>query len=383
MRHFAANYIFDGENLIKNSFISVDENNKIIYVGKENEGLTERPLMIFYNGILTPGFVNAHCHLELSDFEKTDESGKGLVHFIKSVISTRIQNNNKKKIGDTDQIMFESGISLVADIVNSNKTIDIKKASKIAYHSFVEIAGIKNSAYEKKIAYAETLHKEFNQAGLAASVVPHSFYSINSNILNYTVSSSVNNLTSIHFLESDLEYDFFAGEKNSLYDFLSIIYNEFIPIATNHDELYQLLIRFAEASSIILVHNTKTDYNRLPNFSNFHFCICPASNLYLHNTLPSTDLVYNNIERIAIGTDSIASNHKLNILNELKLLSENYQNLTLANLLKIGTANGANALMKPEFGRFKIGLTPGVVLIENADLINLKLKESTFAKRII
>ena len=57
MRHFAANYIFDGEKLIKNAFISLDKNGIIKYISEENQALKEKPFMSFYNGILSPGFI--------------------------------------------------------------------------------------------------------------------------------------------------------------------------------------------------------------------------------------------------------------------------------------------------------------------------------------
>lgn len=66
MPHFAANLIFDGQKFIKNAYISVDGDGIINYVSNEGEALIEKHGLSFYNGILCPGFVNSHCHLELS-----------------------------------------------------------------------------------------------------------------------------------------------------------------------------------------------------------------------------------------------------------------------------------------------------------------------------
>ncbi|MDR2009624.1 MAG: hypothetical protein LBQ22_04005 [Bacteroidales bacterium] len=57
MQHFAANYLFNGSKLIKNSYLSVDDNGIIRYVSKEGEATIERPRMIFYNGIISPYFI--------------------------------------------------------------------------------------------------------------------------------------------------------------------------------------------------------------------------------------------------------------------------------------------------------------------------------------
>lgn len=57
MRHFAANYVFDGKRFIRNACISFDNNGKLQCVGEENSGLVERERMIFYNGVLCPFFL--------------------------------------------------------------------------------------------------------------------------------------------------------------------------------------------------------------------------------------------------------------------------------------------------------------------------------------
>jgi cytosine/adenosine deaminase-related metal-dependent hydrolase len=383
MRHYAANYIFTGEELIKNSYISVDKSGTISYIGKENEGQIERPFMIFYNGIICPGFVNAHCHLELSDFVKSDEEGKGLTYFIRSIIAKRNHQNDENKLKTADILMFERGVNLVGDIVNTDKTVKIKTNSKICYHSFIELSGIKNIDSKKKISFAEELSAEFSKNRLANSIVPHALYSISPDLFKYTAQSCESKLTSLHFLESDEEADFFSGVKNPIYSFMQGINSDYKPLATDLVELYSLLLEFKNSTSTILVHNTLADSERIPSRSNFYLCLCPSSNLYLHKKLPSEKLVYANKDRLVVGTDSLASTNRLDIIQELKLLDSNYQQLSMLELLKIATSNGADALKNNNYGRFLIGNTPGVVLIENLDLINLKFRDNSFAKRII
>ncbi|HPX77035.1 MAG TPA: hypothetical protein PLW77_10665, partial [Bacteroidales bacterium] len=120
MRHFAANYIFDGQNLIKNAFVSVDENNTIQFISDENQALTERPFMSFYNGIISPGFINSHCHLELSDNNSAENKNIGLASFIEKMIENKTISHDFKKIKLADDIMFLKGVNLCADIVNTD-----------------------------------------------------------------------------------------------------------------------------------------------------------------------------------------------------------------------------------------------------------------------
>ncbi|MBQ3832285.1 MAG: hypothetical protein II815_03825 [Bacteroidales bacterium] len=52
MKHFAANYVFDGRIFIKNCRLSFDDDGQLISVGIENSGFEEKERMIFHNGIL-------------------------------------------------------------------------------------------------------------------------------------------------------------------------------------------------------------------------------------------------------------------------------------------------------------------------------------------
>src|SRR6185437_3156496 len=98
------------------------------------------------------------------------------------------------------------------------------------------------------------------------------------------------------------------------------------------------------------------------------FCLCPNANLYIENALPPVRLFLNNNCNIVLGTDSLASNHQLDILAEIKTIAKKFPEIKTETLLKWATINGAKALqMENEFGSFDKGKKPGVVLIENTE----------------
>ena len=71
MRHFAANYIFDGCNFVKNACLSFDDNGHLLIIGNENSGIEERERMIFLNGIICPYFDTKYLEkntLPMRDF---------------------------------------------------------------------------------------------------------------------------------------------------------------------------------------------------------------------------------------------------------------------------------------------------------------------------
>jgi len=83
-----------------------------------------------------------------------------------------------------------------------------------------------------------------------------------------------------------------------------------------------------------------------------------------------------------MGTDSLASNHQLSILEEIKTLEQAFPELGVENLLQWATYNGARALqLDGMLGSFAPGKQPGVVLIENMDGGRLGIRAT--ARRLV
>ena len=110
---------------------------------------------------------------------------------------------------------------------------------------------------------------------------------------------------------------------------------------------------------MILVHNT---FTKKEDITDNYYCTCPKANLYIENSLPDYSIF--DTDKLCIGTDSLASNTSLSILEELKIIKEN-SNFDTNTLLKISSKNGARALGFNDLGTLKKGKTPGVNLIQN------------------
>jgi cytosine/adenosine deaminase-related metal-dependent hydrolase len=126
------------------------------------------------------------------------------------------------------------------------------------------------------------------------------------------------------------------------------------------------------ASNCILVHNTLTQYfdieivQKQPIATQFYFCLCVIANEYINNDSPNLQTLFNNIQNIVVGTDSLASNTNLNILHELQVIAALCKNISVEKLLQCATLNGAKALgIDKHFGSFEKGKKCGVILIEN------------------
>lgn len=384
MINLAANYIYDGLKLKKNAYVSVDNQGKILYVSDENEALVERERTIFYNGIISPGFVNSHCHIELSSLKKRIPQNIGMTEFINNVSRIRTQSNNqiKQEILKADQLMYNNGISAVGDIMNTDNSIEIKRSSKIYYHNFIEVFGIDYLKSKQVVQQALLIRNSLSEAGLKSSITPHAFYSINNDLYDFILKHS-SPILSIHFLESEQELNLYENKTGQLYDFLTKTNPDYIGMINS---LYDLKIRVHEVQSsvnnLILVHNIEMEESFFETCKSSYLCICPRSNMFIHNKLPSKALFESN-NNIIIGTDSLASNDTLCILEEIKCLFNNYNNISLTDALKWATYNGAKALgIDDNFGRLKKSFAPGIILLENLDLKNLLISNETTVKRL-
>jgi len=114
------------------------------------------------------------------------------------------------------------------------------------------------------------------------------------------------------------------------------------------------------------------------------WCLCPNSNLYIEKKIPPLNLLLEEECEIVIGTDSLASNSNLSILEEIKTLQHNFPEIHLGELVKWATINGAKALgEESSFGKIEIGKKPGLLLLEDVDLQNMKLLPGSQVRRLI
>ena len=125
----------------------------------------------------------------------------------------------------------------------------------------------------------------------------------------------------------------------------------------------------SKCSKIVLVHNTFTKKEDVEwvkeNDYITYWCTCPKSNLFIEGKTPNYSIF--DVDKLCVGTDSLASNDTLCILEELKILKEN-TNYDLNTLLKI-YVKMEEALNFKHLGTFEKGKNPGVNLINDLDFV--------------
>ena len=97
------------------------------------------PDATFYEGVLAPGFVNAHCHLELSHMKGVVPERTGLIPFLKTIPRHRNDFSEAEKATARQKAFDEmrsNGIVAVGDIANTTDTLDLRAQDKMHFHSF-------------------------------------------------------------------------------------------------------------------------------------------------------------------------------------------------------------------------------------------------------
>lgn len=375
MRKFAAQRLFPvATDPVENAVLITDDTGKILAIEPQSQhdpaGL-ER-----CDGVLIPGFINTHCHLELSHMKGMVDTGTGLIPFITSVVTRR--NLPADVIADAieraEQEMLDAGIVALGDISNTTDTFAVKARGRMRYHTFVEVFDfLQDSNAEKIFAEGKKVYDLLEPApGSTRSLAPHAPYSVSPRLFEKinAANPAQGVATSIHNQETPPENELFEQGSGAFYDFYSrfdISLAQFR--ATGQASIHYALKHMNPALRSLFVHNTlstPSDIRAAQAWSpNSFWVTCPNANLYIENALPNYRYFLDAGVRVAIGTDSLTSNWQLSILEEMKTIARYQSYVPFQTLLRWATLNGAQALgFDDTLGSLEPGKTPGVLLLE-------------------
>ena len=369
---FKPQSLFTGHTMIEggNTVVVTKEDGTIVDLINAKEAGEDCKVL---EGILSPGFINAHCHLELSHLKGAIPTQTGLSEFVKQIVPKRAaaQEIIDAAIDAAETEMFENGIVAVGDICNTADTIAAKTKSKLAYYNFIEIYGLDPLLAAQKMQAGLSLQNEFINHGLKAVVVPHASYSVPAALLQLISDAYGSHTVSIHNQETKAENDFFENKIGAFVDMyarVGVDLDFFTPTKTT--SLQSVLPFLKNAAKTIWVHNSFTSISDIgavqATGTDAYWCLCPSANQYIENTMPPVQLLREQRANIIVGTDSYASNWSLNMLDELKKIQAHNPEIPVAEMLTWITSNGARALqMEDTLGSIEKGKKPGLVLIEN------------------
>ncbi len=389
-RKFKADELFDGYHFRNSNDVLITKEDGTIETIVPSEQAGDDVQLL--KGILTPGFINCHCHLELSHLKNIIPPHTGLIEFLCSVVTKRdfAPEIILEEIEKAEAEMFNNGIVAVGDIGNTTDTAFIKSKSKIYWQNFVEVIGFTDEKATENFNHyksvAEELQLKTQNSKHRTVLVPHAPYSISPKTFEFINAATKNQIISIHNQEHPAEDELYktgGGEYLKLFKIFGIKESPF-PV-TGKSSIRSYLPYFNNGQTIFLIHNIfmpeedilwANEYAAV-NGLKLVYCLCINANLYIENKIPPVELFMKHNCDLVLGTDSYSSNWQLSIAKEMQSLLKvvggdtnhggiNHDLLSKEIILQMATSNGAKALQWDDgLGSFKKAKKPGVVLLND------------------
>ena len=216
-RKFKADYLFDGFEMRMGSPVLIcHSDGRIKDIVDESQAGGDWEVL---PGMISPGFVNCHCHLELSHLKGLIAPKQGLVNFVLSVVQSRQMTALaiQEAILAAETQMMDSGIVAVGDICNGPDSLDAKSVGRLDYYNFIELLGWVPDQAEGRYEAAKKLAVRFDERGQKnISLSPHAPYSVSDRLWALLSPGFQHKTITIHNQESKAENEFFLEKKGDL-----------------------------------------------------------------------------------------------------------------------------------------------------------------------
>lgn len=370
-RKIQAERLFDGfQFLPADRVLILDESNRILDIVPEADAGAD---IQYLKGLVLPGLINAHCHVELSHLKGKIPMHTGLVDFVQAVMQLREADPEMQfqAMCEAEQEMLDAGVVAVGDICNTSASIRLKQNSRLQWRNFIEITGFVPATaiqrFEQSVKILDAFQNRLPDQ--PSTLVPHAPYSVSNKLFALINAASKNQIISIHNQESPEEDRLFIEKKGAflnLYQQLGIQLDFFA--STGKSSLQNWLPHFNQGQQILSVHNSFTNAEDLlfqqSRAASFFYVVCIGANQYIEQTVPPLHLLRAQHCPWVMGTDSYASNTSLNVWEEIKCLQQHFPGWPEADFLQAATSRGAAALgMQDQLGSFEKGKRPGLVQV--------------------
>lgn len=377
VRMFHVDHLLSGDGPpIADAAIVVDEKNAIADVGPASEVLprhagapSERVA-----GVVFPGLVNAHTHVELSAMRGKVTGGRGFVAWVDSLLSLRVEHSPEEDVDAIESAaddLVRFGTVAVGDITNSLAAVSALARRGIAGWAFHEVFGQDRDAVLRRVrGLSDELaarHARWPSTELEYAPAPHTLYTTHADAVRALVDAALarGGRTSLHLGEH-------AGERRAVEHGDGPVVEWFERRTKSKPDWPKkpLLDHAASVGAlregVLLVHLTEARPDELARIaeSGATAVLCPRSNLFIETKLPPLLAMLAAGIEPALGTDSLASNTSLDVLAEAKALRDRFPSVAPSRLVTMATWNGARALGRKDLGRIAKGARPGLFAVE-------------------
>lgn len=338
---------------IENGFVDVDRGN-IVAVGPSHAppGGSE---IDFGDAAILPGFVNAHTHLELTHLGGAIPTGDHLTDWLQTLVAELRRDPHRDATAATATEIgarksIEAGVTTVGDITRAPAlTRPILTQSPLRGVSFGEVIAIGTLRDRARRQIDEALVEKPPSARVSAGISPHAPYTVEPAVLAECAERALRKHAQIciHALETPDEVEFTQDATGRLAAHLRELGTWDDRIVGAGCSPIELLDRCGLLkSNVLLAHANYATTRDTERIAERHASVafCPRTHAaFRHDPHPFREMLRAGVN-VCVGTDSLASNPSLSVLEELRFLAATCPDLTPHQLLQMGTRAGAIAL---------------------------------------
>lgn len=365
--------------VIINGFLIINDT-KIESAGKTCDLTDNRNSQVidFGNSAIMPGFVNAHTHLELTNLHGLEVEDKKLPTWIWQLMKTKMKwkepDFESSLINGVKQSL-ESGTTTVYDITNSGYAYNVLQNQPIRKVIFDEVIALDPVHCKTVLDTAKEKLEKIDTSNnlLDIGISPHAPYTVSPELFAGCtgLADELNLPLCTHIAETEDEIEFLTEGTGLFADFLRklrLLSKDWIPPGKTP-------INFLNSTGIlnskpVLIHcNYLTnDEISIISESGCSVIYCPRSHKFFeHKDHPLQKLLNKGIN-VAIGTDSLASNYSLSILDEMRTIRSTFHQVEPQTIIDMATINGAAALgLDDKFGKLRNGYYADLAVIKLPD----------------
>ena len=364
----------DPSTVIHDGAVLIDDG-KVKFAGCANNVNNHESCQIIDlgNSAIVPGFVNTHTHLDLTHLHNFIKYNGDFTDWIRQLVNAKkewTESEYLSSIRSGIKSSLESGTTTVADITRNGLALEELQKSNIRKTLFYELIDFNPDSAESTIDNFKNIIGNVKQNDLLSiGIFPHAPYTVSEEL--YRISKTVSE-------ESGLSIATHISETIDEANFLTRGAGNFVSLLKDFDMLkdwkppglrpvnYMKNIGFLE-NGCILVHCNYLKGEEVDHIeeSNSTIVFCPRSHKYFrHKDHPFYMLGNRNIN-IALGTDSLASNDSLSILDEMKYIYTQHKTSKPKDILYMGTIAGATALrLDNKIGKLEEGYAADIAVID-------------------
>lgn len=369
MRAWRARWVFTPAGFREDAVVEVGDHGEILRV---RPALPGDPAAL--DGLLVPGLVNAHTHLELSWLAgRVPPSPEGFAGWVSALMRGRRLHPGlvAERVAARAAVaaMAAAGVVAACDVTNRGDTAEYLVGAGISGIAQVELLGFDARTLPARLRVAALRQPTVARGGARVIVRPaaHAPYSTPPALIAAALRPHLGAPGTIHLAEDPAELAFLrdgTGPFAALLDRLGLRWRWWTPEGRSPAEHLDALGVLGPGA--LLVHGVALSASDLALLAarRAPLCLCPRSNRHVVGRLPDVPAMLAAGVRLCLGTDSLTSSPDLDPLGEIPVLAAAFPAVPIDVWLALATAGGADALGLPGFGRFVPGARPGVVWLE-------------------